>query len=97
MRILKIEPNENGSHNNQSFHGNLPAGWAVVPDTLDTLNFPFGEVTVDEIDGVMTVTNWAPLPIPEPEPISDPEDTEAIVMETMLDHELRLSALELGV
>ena len=33
----------------------------------------------------------------KPEPIPDPEDTEAVVMETMIDHELRLSALELGV
>lgn len=69
MRIIKIEPNSNGSHNNQT--GNmmsLPEGWAVVPEDLDTPNFPFGNVTVENIDGVDTVVTWEPLPMPEPKP-----------------------------
>lgn len=77
MTIIKIEPNENGSHDNQTIYGVLPNswipdGWAVIPDELgtpDTLeNYPFGEVTVEEREGIPTVTSWTPLPIPDPEP-----------------------------
>ena len=98
MKIIEIKTLDNGAHRNQSGQfSSIPSGWAVIPDTLDTSNFPFGEVTAEEVNGVMTCTSWTPLPIPEPEPIPESEDTEAVVMETMLDHELRLSALELGV
>lgn len=75
MQIIEIAALENGAHNNQTYHGVLPEGWAIIPDGMETPNFPFGEVTVEEIDGVMTVTHWYPLPIPEPEPIPDPEPT----------------------
>lgn len=69
MRIVKIEPNSNGSHNNQTGRMlHFPEGWAVVPEDLDTPNFPFGNVTVENIDGVDTVVAWESLPMPEPEP-----------------------------
>lgn len=54
----------------------IPDGWALIPDDMDTLNFPFGQVTVEEIGGVMTVTNWTPGIIPDPEPTPEPEPTE---------------------
>ena len=72
MRIIEIAPLENGAHRNQT--GGLsvvPDGWAVVPDTIATENFPFGEVEVAEIDGVMTVTKWTPGIMPEPEPAEE--------------------------
>ena len=53
----------------------IPDGWALIPDDMDTLNFPFGQVTVEEIGGVMTVTNWTPGIIPDPEPTPEPEPT----------------------
>ena len=75
MRIIEITALSNGAHRNQTFHGMLPpTGWAVVPDGMPTPNFPFGDITAEEINGVMTVTSWTPGVMPEPEPI--PEQTE---------------------
>lgn len=72
-RIIEIKALENGGHRNQT--GNftiIPEGYAVIPDDMETPKFPFGEVTVEEINGVMTVTSWTPGVIPEPEPIPEP-------------------------
>lgn len=88
MTIIKIAPNKNGSHDNQTIFGVLPNswipdGWAVIPDELgtpDTLeNYPFGEITVAyDPDGVPVITSWTPLPIPEPEPVPElPEEYSA--------------------
>lgn len=79
MRIIEIAPLENGAHRNQS--GGLsvvPEGWAVIPADLVTENFPFGEVEVAEINGVMTVTKWTPGEMPEPEPIPEPEPETSV-------------------
>lgn len=76
MRIIEITALSNGAHRNQTgTFSAVPDGWAVLQDTMDTPNFPFGEVTAEGINGVMTVTNWTPLPIPEPEPEPEPEPT----------------------
>ena len=79
MTIIQIEPNENGGHANQTTDANIsiPTGWAVVPPTLDTPNFPFGILTSEEIDGVMTVTSWTACEIPESEPTPEPVPTLA--------------------
>lgn len=84
MRIIEIETLSNGAHRNQ--RGNLtfvPEGWAVIPDDMETPNFPFGEITVKEIDGVMTVTKWEAGIIPEVEeneqPVSEIEQLRADV------------------
>lgn len=84
MTIIKIAPNDNGSHDNQTIYNLFPASWipdewAVISDELgtpDTLeNYPFGEITVAcDPDGVPTVTSWNPLPIPEPEPVPEPPE-----------------------
>ena len=50
-------------------------GWAVIPEELELQNFPFGEVTAEEIDGVMTVTGWIPGEMPEPEAVEEPAGT----------------------
>lgn len=78
MTIIKIQPHENGAHDNQTMPSETPAtflvpeGYAVIPEevgTPDTLeNYPFGEITVEDRDGLPTVTSWRPLPMPEPEP-----------------------------
>ena len=73
MTIVEIKERSNGSHRNETtLFGTLssiPDGWAVIPENVKTPNFPFGEVTVEEIDGVMTVTKWIagrePKPFPE--------------------------------
>lgn len=85
MRIIEIAPLENGAHRNQT--GTLqtiPDGWAVIPDDMETENYPFGTVEVQEIEGVMTVTSWTPGTIPEPEPEPEPEPTDTEVLNTLL-------------
>lgn len=82
MQIIEIQSLKNGAHKNQSgdFY-NIPEGWAVIPDNIKTPNFPFGEVEVEEINGVMTVTRWIAGVVPEveesEEPISEFEQLRA--------------------
>ena len=82
MITLEIVALANGAHRNQTFHGVLPDGWAVIPPELEPLgNFPFGEVEAEEIGGVMTVTKWTPGVIPvDPEP-SEPVESEPTTAE----------------
>lgn len=98
MQMIKIAANENGSHNNQTFHGAVPDGWAAIPDGMSLENFPFGEVTAEEINGVMTVTAWEPgtVPAPDPEPERTPTEQEDMAS-LLVDHEYRLTLLELGI
>ena len=99
MRAIEINPLPNGAHRNQTgSFTTVPIGWAIIPDNMETPNFPFGEVTAEEIEGVMTVTSWIPGTIPEPEPEPEPEPTAQDDNDAMLvDHEYRLTLLELGL
>lgn len=84
--IIKIEPLSNGAHANQSTTpATIPDGWAVVPENMELVNFPFGEAEAEEIDGVMTVTMWTPGTIPEPEPEPEPEPKPEPTAEELLD------------
>ena len=77
MRIIEISALSNGAHRNKT--GNfytIPAGWAVIPDDMETPNFPFGEVTVDETQTPPVVTGWAAGTIPEPETPSPAKQRE---------------------
>ena len=75
MKMIEISALSNGAHRNQTFNGVLPNGWALDRLDLCKENFPFGEVTVEEVDGLMTVLAWTPLPIPE-EPEVEPEPSQ---------------------
>ena len=75
MIMLEIAALENGAHRNQTYNGVLPEGWVLDKNNKCIENFPFGEVIVEEVDGMMTVMSWMPLPIPEPDPEPDPEPT----------------------
>ena len=82
MKIIEIKALENGAHRNLSgVFFSVPNGWAVVPEDIETPNFPFGEIEVAEINGVMTVTKWTAGEIPEtPEeeaPITEAERLRA--------------------
>lgn len=81
MKIIKIAQLDNGGHYNQTINRTMtiPDGWAVIPDDMKTENFPFGDIEVEEIGGVMTVTSWTPGTIPEPGPEPDPEATPEYV------------------
>ena len=83
MQIIEIIALDNGAHNNQTYHGVIPEGWAVIPDDMELPNFPFGEVEAEEIDWVMTVTSWTPGEMPEPEPEPEPEDNGANVWDEL--------------
>ena len=76
MKIIEIVALPNGAHRNQTGGTlRLPEGWAVIPDGMACVNFPFGEIEAEEIDGVMTVIGWTPGVMPEPvEP--EPETEE---------------------
>ena len=77
MRTIEITALSNGAHNNQTTNSTIPVpdGWAILPDDMETPNFPFGDITVDETQTPPVVTSWTPLPIPEPEPAPEPEPT----------------------
>ena len=79
MRIIEIAPLDNGAHRNQNGGMSVvPEGWAVIPENMECENFPFGEVEVAEVNGVMTVTKWTPGVMPEPEPIPEPESEASV-------------------
>ena len=73
MNMLEIKALDNGAHNNQTYHGVLPDGWAVIPNGMTLENFPFGEVEAEEVNGVMTVTKWTAGVMPE---VPEVEETE---------------------
>lgn len=85
MNIIEIKTLPNGAHRNQSGGNVLPDGWAVIPDGMEMQNFPFGEVVVEDVAGVPTVTGWTPGIVPEPDPEPPAEDTAL---------ETRVAALE---
>ena len=78
MKMLQIKALDNGAHNNQTFHNILPEGWAVIPDSMECENFPFGEIEAEEINGVMTVTKWTAGIIPESESKVEPTQLDRI-------------------
>ena len=77
MKIIEITALSNGAHRNQTgAFSTIPSGWAVIPDGMETPNFPFGNVTVDETQTPPVVTGWTAGTIPEPEPEPEPEPTQ---------------------
>ena len=86
MTIIKIEPYENGAHDNNIIHGvnpstfPIPDGYAIIPDNMpipDT--FPFVDITV-EGDGPPVVTGMTAGVVPPspPEPEPDPSEIEVL-------------------
>lgn len=66
MNLIEIKALDNGAHRNQNgCLSSVSEGWAVIPSDMVCENFPFGEVEVAEINGMMTVTKWTPGEIPE--------------------------------
>lgn len=88
MKLIEIQALSNGAHNNQTINGvdpaafPVPEGWAIIPDDMETPNFPFGEITVDGSTPPI-VTSWTPGVIPEPEPMPEPEPAEPSVWDEL--------------
>lgn len=73
MTMIEIESFDNGGHRNQTSDLEfVPNGWAIIPDGLETPNFPFGDIEVDESDGTAVVTRWTPRDLPEVTPTEKP-------------------------
>lgn len=81
MRLIKIKASKSGGHFAYTIDhiSKIPEGWAVIPDDMETPNFPYGEITVEEVDGVMVVTKWVATdkPVAEETP-KEPSATEII-------------------
>lgn len=77
MKIIEISALSNGAHRNQAVSGGItpPDGWAILPETLETPNFPFGTLTIDNSTPPM-VTSWTAGEIPTPEPKPEPEPSQ---------------------
>lgn len=77
MRIIEIKSGEDGIHQYQTISVNVPVpdGYALVPDDMELKNCPFGEVIAEEINGIMTVTDWIAGERPE---IENPTETISI-------------------
>ena len=93
MLIVKIEAYENGAHDNIKINGvtpetfPIPEGWVYVPESVGTMetleNFPFGDFTHEEVDGLPTMTNWTVGVMPEPEP-EDKQPTQLDIIEAQV-------------
>lgn len=99
MLMVEIKPLENGAHRNQMGSNDvaIPDGWAVVPENLEMearSYLPFVDLTV--MDGEIVSVSQGTIPEPGPEPAPEPT-TEDDLMTMAVDHECRLTLLELGV
>ena len=98
MRIVKIEAFADGSHANQDGGVSVcPAGWAEIPSTLEIPeSFPYVDIVVE--DGVVVQMTARDVPEP-PEAVLTPsiEDQITDQQEIAVDHEYRITLLELGV
>ena len=98
MTIIKREPEpwgghlvESQSHRTENWMG---GDWIAVPEALEAALYACGGYCELEIqDGVLVgLTPTERTPEPEPEPTAQ-EDAEAL----LVDHEYRLTLLELGL
>ncbi len=82
MTIIEIKALDNGAHRNQTHHGVVPDGWAIIPEDMaipDT--FPFVGIEVEDsweygAPVVISMTAGV-MPEPEepvvPEPVPEPD------------------------
>lgn len=91
MLIVEIQPLENGARRNQKPSGDLrtiPAGWAVVPDSITVPEtFPFVDI---EVDGQTVISMTAGI-VPEPE--LEPEPTPAPTQIDRLESQITYTAM----
>lgn len=94
MRIVEIAALENGAHRNQTgAFSEIPEGWAVIPEDMalpDT--FPF--VFLEAENGI--VTHMSASTVPDA-PVTVERTIQDEMDSILVDHEYRLTLLELGV
>lgn len=106
MQIIKIIANANGAHDNQSFHGILPDGWAiipvemVIPGTFPFVNIETEEVTYCQDDAepckMMTVTKMTDGIMPEPSPETEAKPTQLDILEAQVVYTAMMTDTLLG-
>ena len=85
MQMIEIIALDNGAHRNQTYPGVLPEGWAIIPFHMEIPDtFPFVDITVEEVDGVMTVASMTVGVVPEPEPEPEREPSADEILNAML-------------
>ena len=63
MYAIEIKRLSNGAHRKYWIDNtidNLEEGWAIVPEDLIWENFPYGDIEVEEINGILTVVSCIP-------------------------------------
>ena len=91
MRIVEIAALENGAHRNQT--GAFSEGWAVIPEDMalpDT--FPFVSLAAE--NGIITHMSAGAVP---DAPVTVERTIQDEMDSILVDHEYRLTLLELGV
>lgn len=84
-KMIEVRALDNGAHRNQTYHGTLYEGWAIVPKDMELpSSFPFVEIEVAEIDGVLTVTNMTEGVLPAPEEPTEREPSADEILDAML-------------
>ena len=66
LRMIQINTLPDGGHRSQGYHGEVVEGYALIPEDMETPNFPFGEVEAAEINGIVTMTKWTPGNVTDP-------------------------------
>lgn len=102
MIRIYLEKNVLGGYdyNNAPAYVPVPDGWAVVPDDIEIPeSFPFVNIEVaNDDEGRAVVVSMTAGVVPDPDPEPEPEPTEEDDTAAMLvDHEYRLTLLELGL
>lgn len=95
--IIEIIALENGAHRNQMGKLNhVPEGWIAVPSKLEEKAkgfLPFINLKIENGILIDVMQGIIPEPIPEQEQFSPQADTDGM----LVDHEYRLTLMELGL
>lgn len=109
MNIIKIEPNANGSRPplQKWVSANIPSGYALCPNNFcdvfySTSPAGFVNITIEDNTVVdMTINEEALARYIEENPVVEPQEEEPTAQDDidamLVDHEYRLTLLELGV
>ncbi len=60
MILIKVSQTNEAAHACCFFNNNIkniPEGWAVIPDDMETPNLPYGDITVEDIPKTEIETN----------------------------------------
>lgn len=85
MQMIEIASHGNGAHGNQTYHGFLPEGWAIIPEGIEIPDtFPFVDITVEDFEGRAVVATMTAGAVPEPAPVPEREPTTEEIINIML-------------